>query len=161
MKARSINELLEILKAMEQMETAMSVLYKFCAKKWKEDSDFWLGLSKDEVKHSENVKTLARIIRDRIDSQVNFRSHRPFTLNSVQSFISGIMDTAEKIRHDNLPKKRVLVIALDTERSALERKYSELVKTDDIEYQTISKLIDTETETHRDKIENKLAEENK
>ncbi len=64
----------------------------------------------------------------------------------------------EKVRQGNISEKRILAIALDIERSLLERKYSELVKTDDIEYQTISKSIDTETQIHRDRIEKKLKE---
>ncbi len=158
MRPHSVEELLQVLKAMQGVEIAMSVLYKICAKTWQQDSEFWLSLSNEEVKHSENVKMLSHIIRDRIGSEANFQSHRPFTLNSVQSFVSGIIDAMEKVRQGNISKKRMLAIALDIERSALERRYSELVKTDDVEYQTISKSIDTETQIHRDRIEKKLKE---
>ena len=161
MKTHNINELLQTLEAMRQVELAMSVLYKICAKKWAEDSQFWLNLSEDEINHSENVKMLSNLIHNKIGTQVNFRSHRPFTLNSIQSFISGVMDSAERIRHEKISKKRALAIALDVERSLLERRYSELVKTDDVEYQTIATAIDTETEIHREKIEKKLAEQTK
>lgn len=161
MKTHNINELLQILEAMRQAELAMSVLYKICAKKWGEDSEFWLNLSKDEIHHSENVKMLSIIIQEKIGTQVNFQPFRPFTLNSVQSFISGTMDSAERVRHDKISKKSALAIALDVERSAIERKYAELVKTDDIEYKTISTSIDNETQIHRDKIEKKLAEQTK
>jgi hypothetical protein len=158
MKARGLKELLQVLKGMEEVEIAMSVLYKICAKRWEEDSEFWLSLSGDEVKHSQNVKKLAKIIHDRIGSEVSFRSHRPFTLNSVKSFICGIIDAMKRVKEGNVSKKRMLAIAFDIERSALERRYSELIKTDDVEYQSISKTIDTETQTHRDKIKKKLKE---
>ncbi len=58
MRPRSVEELLQVLKAMQEVEIAMSVLYKICAKKWEQDSEFWLSLSNEEVKHSENVKTI-------------------------------------------------------------------------------------------------------
>ncbi len=158
MKPRNLEELLEVLKVMEQFEISISILYKICSQKWQKDADFWLSLNKDEIKHSENVKELADIIKNRIGSKATFLHNRPFTISSVQSAINGAIETAERVKNEDIPQKKVLAIALDIENSALERKYSELIKTDDIEYQTISKTIDEETKTHRDKIEKKLAE---
>ena len=155
MKPCNLEELQEALKIMAQLETAVSILYKICAKKWEEDGDFWLSLSNDEIKHSENVKKLADIITN---SETTFLHNRPFTANSVQSAINGIMKTIERLKSEDISKKKMLSIALDIENSMLERKYSEIVKTNDIEYQTISKIIDEETKTHRDKIKQKLAE---
>lgn len=159
MRPRNLEELLEVLKAMSQFEIAISILYKICAQKWQEDTDFWLSLNEDEIKHSENVKKLASIIKDRIGSSSTFRYNRPFTLNSVHSFVNGVMEIVERVRNEDISKKKILAIALDIENSALERRYSQLVKTDDIEYQTISKTIDDETLTHRNKIREKLAEQ--
>jgi len=157
MKPYNLEELQEVLKIMAQCETAISILYKLCSQTWKED--FWLSLNKDEIKHSENVKKMAEIIRNRLGSEATFLYNRPFTVNSVQSAINGIMETIERLKSEDISKKKILSIALDIENSALERKYSEIVKTNDIEYQAISKTIDEETRAHRDKIRKKLEEQ--
>lgn len=159
MISRNLEEILEVLKIMAQCETAISILYKLCAKRWEEDKDFWLSLNKDEIKHSENVKKLAEIIKNRLGSEATFLYNRPFTVNSVQSAINGIMKNVERLKNEDISKRKILSIALDIENSALERRYSEIVKTNDIEYQTISKTIDEETKVHRDKITGKLTEE--
>jgi hypothetical protein len=159
MKPYNLEELQEVLKIMAQCETAISILYKLCSQTWKEDEDFWLSLNKDEIKHSENVKKMAEIIRNRLGSEATFLYNRPFTVNSVQSAINGIMKTVERLKNEDISKKKILSIALDIENSALERRYSEIVKTNDIEYQSISKTIDEETRAHRDKIRKKLEEQ--
>lgn len=160
MRPHSVKELLQLLGAMAEAEIFMSELYRACAQEWEKESQFWLSLSKEEVKHSENVRKLADIISERVGHQRDFQFHRPFTLNSVRSFVSGIRDNSEEVTQGNISEKRMLAIALDIERSLLERKYSELIKTDDVEYQTISMSIDTETNIHRDRIEKKLKEYN-
>lgn len=156
MKPQGIEEVLKILKVMRQAETAMSVLYRVCAKRWSEDANFWLSLSDDEVNHSGNVKILSDIIREKISSGANFQYKRHFTVNSVQSFISGVTETAERVKQGNISKEKMLAIAFDIECAALERSYSELVKTDDIIYQSIANAIDIETQLHRDKIKKKM-----
>lgn len=159
MRPHGVKELMKVLEAMAEAEMAMAELYKTCAQLWEQESNFWLSLSNDEVKHAENVRKLAHIIHNRLGSKATFQFYRPFTLNSVQSFVSGVTDAMARIKQDNVSEKRMLAIALDIELSALERRYSELVKTDDIEYQTISKTIDNETKIHRDRIEGKLRDQ--
>jgi hypothetical protein len=161
MKPRGVEEILQILEAMRQAETAMSVLYRVCARRWPEDSSLWLSLSSDEVKHSENVKILSDIIREKICSGTSFQYNRHFTVNSVQSFISGVTETAERVRQNKISKKKTLAVVFDIECAALERAYSQLVKTDDVEYQSIANVIDIETQLHRDKIKKKINEAKK
>jgi hypothetical protein len=156
MKPCNLEELLELLKIMAQFEISISILYKLCSGKWREDADFWLSINKDEIKHSENVKKMADILKKRIGSGAIFKYNRPFTINSVQNAINNVMQTIERVKKEELSPQKILSIAWDIENSALERKYSEIVKTDDIEYQTLSATIDEETQMHRNKIEAKL-----
>lgn len=153
-----MEELLELMKVMSQFEITISILYKICSQKWCEDADFWLSLNKDEIKHSENVKKMAGIIKNRLGPQATYLHHRHFTINSVQSAIKNVMQTIERVKKEDISPQRILAIAWDIENSALERKYSEIIKTDDIEYRTLSAIIDEETKMHRDRIETKLKE---
>ncbi len=156
MKARDIKELLHILETMAEAEMVMAELYKACAETWKQDSEFWSDLSREEIQHAQNVKKLSDIILKKMDSEASFKHHRPFTLNSIQSFIASVVDTMENVKQGKTSYVKILATAFDIERSLLECKYAELVKTHDIEYQTLAAIIDEETKIHRDKIETKL-----
>jgi hypothetical protein len=142
--------LFDVLKLMAENELAIAELYKTCALVWKEDSEFWLNLEKQEIKHANNINKMMEIISKKTE---HFEKSYPFNIVAIKTIMSYVKNNIEKIREGKLPRINALSIARDIEQSLMENKYNEIVKTDDIEYQTLVKEIITETAAHKDHID--------
>jgi len=155
----STDELTKVLKAMVDVEVALADLYRACAQTWEGDAVFWSALSAEEIHHTESVRKLAGLIARKTDKEQRFEFHRPITVQSIQTFLAGIKQQAQRVRQGAISEKKMLAIALDIERSVMERKYSEIVKTDDVEYQTVASAIDDQTAAHVARLEKKMADQ--
>ncbi len=60
--SKEISEIVEVLKKMAMFEVVIAELYSLCAATWKEDSQFWLDIWKDEVKHAQYINRIIEII---------------------------------------------------------------------------------------------------
>ena len=79
---------------------------------------------------------------------------------AIKTFISYVQTTTQRVQTGQFPKPdvpRILAIARDMEQSILESKYVEIVKTSDVEYQTIVRKILSDTAAHKKGIEARIA----
>lgn len=65
----------------------------------------------------------------------------------------------EKIKSGGISQKSAISIACDSEQSVIEYRYSEIVKTTDVEYNTLVQEIINETKQHKTKIEQKMLDQ--
>jgi rubrerythrin len=133
-----IDKITKVLESMMQYELALSDLYAQCADIWKEDKAFWESLAHAEMRHAENIQKMKEIIKNK---QNNFEVGRPFNLVALHTALAGLNDNIKKVKEGALSCEKLLVLARDIEQSVLESHYAEIVKTTDLEYQTLMKNI--------------------
>ncbi len=158
MDIRSSGELpgiIEMLKAMAIFEVKVSELYSICASTWQEDCQFWLDIWKDEISHALYVNNIIEIVKRKPEV---FETGRPFSVAEVQAVVSDIVRTIDQMGRGLLSKYELLHIAGRLEGSFLESKYNEIVKTDDMEYNTMIEKIITDTRTHKWSIVQRIKE---
>lgn len=134
------------LEMMAELELAISDFYKCAADLWKEESEFWADLAQAEVSHAGYIKKMAGILNKKPQE---FEPGRPLNMVAINTAISGIRNYIQKLRNGGLNKRQTLFISRDTEQSILESKYTEILKTKDIEYQTLISEIVLQTEEHK------------
>lgn len=153
MKSRDSKSILELLGIMVKAELIIAKFYRTCAQLWEKDKEFWLGLEGDENLHAGNIRKMAKIVFEKFDL---FESYRPFNPVAMKTMITGIENNIQRLKKEEISVGNVLFIARDIEHSLIECKYNELVKTNDIEYQTLVKKIVSQTLAHNNKIEEKI-----
>ena len=159
MDIKTAGELPGILNVLAQMavfETKMAELYSLCAVTWADDCQFWLDIWRDEISHALYVNNIIEIVSRKPQA---FEKGRPFSASEVQVIVSSIMSTIEGLQRGEITKEKLLSIANGLENGFLEDKYSEIVKTGDLEYKTLMDKIVDDTAKHEEKILLKIKEQ--
>jgi hypothetical protein len=148
-----IEKITRALEAMSQYELTLSDFYKQCAGIWTEDQAFWQNLAHAEAGHAENIQKMREII---IKKQENFEAGRPFNPIAINTAMAGLNDDARRLTSGAVSFEKMLIMARDIEQSILESHYAEIVKTADLEYQTLMKGILSQTYEHKKIIQEKI-----
>jgi hypothetical protein len=146
-------KVMEIIESMRQYEIELAAFYGMCADLWREDQAFWENLASAELRHSENLHRIGEIIEK---NKYGFDIGRPFNQIALNTAITGLRDNIKRISEGKLSGMAVLILARDMEQSVLESHYGELVKSNDIEYQTLLKEILSQTSDHKMMIQKKI-----
>lgn len=152
----SIDDIDRIMKALESMiqyELMLSDFYKQCADILKEDRSFWQNLSNEEIHHADNIKKIREIITKKHDS---FEAGRPFNPIALDTAMTGLKDIIRRLTSSTISCEKILIVARDIEQSILESNYAEIVKTADLEYQSLMKGIISQTYEHKKIVREKI-----
>ena len=155
MSVADIEKITKVLEAMIQYELLLSDFYKHCADVWMEDQALWNHLATAENRHADNIQKMKDII---VKKQESFAIGRPFNLIALNTAAAGLKDNTRRLALGELSRDKMLVMARDIEQSVLESNYAEIVKTSDIEYNTLMKDILSQTHEHKKIILEKIAE---
>jgi len=142
-----------VLKSMIQYELNLSDFYKQCADTWKEDQAFWQNLARAEVGHAENIQRMQEII---VKKPEKFELGRPFNPMALNTAIAGLKDITGRLASGAFSVEKILFTARDIEQSILESRYAEIVKTTDLEYETMMNGILSDTSAHKRVIQEKI-----
>jgi ferritin len=153
MSIADIEKINKVLGSMMQYELDLSDFYKQSADTWTEDQAFWQNLAYAETKHAENIQKMREIIAKK---QERFELGRPFNPIALNTAMTGLKDYARRLTSGEFSFERILITARDIEESMLESHYAEIVKTADIEYQTLMKEILSDTYQHKKMIQKKI-----
>ncbi|MCG6535492.1 MAG: hypothetical protein L7F78_12565 [Syntrophales bacterium LBB04] len=153
MSIADIEKITKVLASMTQFELALSDFYKQCADVWPDDQTFWQNLARAEVRHAENIQKMREIITDK---QERFEAGRLFNVIALDTAMAGLKDNNSRLTAKIFTREKMLIMARDIENSILESHYAEIVKTVDIEYQTLMKGIISQTYEHRKIIQEKI-----
>lgn len=148
-----IDKITNVLEIMKLYELALSDFYKQCADVWKEDREFWDGMSHAEIQHAENIQKMREILTNKRGS---FEVGRPFNLVVLRTALAGANENRNRLKEGALSREKVLVLARDIEQSILESRYAEIVKTNDVEYQSLIKKIVSQTSDHKRMMQKKI-----
>lgn len=147
--------ILEVLVAMSETELTISRFYEACSGLSQETAAFWDGISKAEMQHCENIKKMIDVISKKPE---RFEKGRPFNIFALKTFNDGIKGYINRLKNGDIDTNKAFFVARDIEYSLLENRYSEIVKTDDIEFKTLIGKIITETEEHKTALDQKCRE---
>jgi hypothetical protein len=147
--------ILDTLVHMKEIERVVSEFYALCADTWPVDLQFWTRLSGEELDHEISIEKMHQIVSAKPD---HFEKGRPFNIFAVQTMIAGVKNNIDKLKNGELRENNAMLIARDIEQSFIEFRYSEIVKTADIEYNTLVQKIVEETIQHKQEIDRKIAE---
>lgn len=154
MNSQLMQNTLSVLTNLEQLEKTVARLYEFAAQQWPSDADLWNSMAGDEIKHAEYIKTLAAMLAKDPD---NFTINRPINIVAINTSLSWIDKNIADIKNGTFNIGKMLFLARDIEQSILESKYSEFLKTNDIEYNELVKLIIRETVGHKKMIDDRIS----
>jgi hypothetical protein len=152
---KSSPNLISILKSMADFELATAELYGTCSQIWEGDKEFWSDMQQAEVKHSRNIRRMTDIVSSKPG---DCTPGHVFTPAAVQTSISGIKAHIQRLVKREIARKNMFFIARDIEQSMLERNYSEIVKTNDTEFQSLVNEILLDTVAHREQLNKKIRE---
>jgi rubrerythrin len=153
MNTADIEKLNKTMDSMAQYELLLSEFYKQCAETWTKDKEFWLEIAHQEVHHADNIRMMQEIITKK---PWRFEAGRPLNPAAITTVITYLQDVSKRLIAGEFCYEKLLIIAMDIEKSILEAHYSEIVKTQDVEYQTLMKRILEETHDHHQLIQQKL-----
>lgn len=154
MEVANLEKIKQLLELMCRAELAGAEFYKECAAVCgSEDSAFWNQLVNSECRHSQNIDRMKEIVTNKSEL---FEIGRLFNPVALQTFIKGINENTTKIKSGIIKPYKAYFYAYDIERSLIENKYQELLKTKDIEYNTLVKEIMNETVDHNRKLNEKI-----
>jgi rubrerythrin len=149
MMRSDLDGVLETIGEMEKLELAAAKFYRACAGVWLGHKALWESLIEEEAGHTNNLKRMAELVAAKPEL---FQRFRPFNVKSVQTAVAGLEKEINAIEAGGCSLTDVLAFARDFEQSLMEMKYGEIVKTADIEYQTLVKGLMSETLQHKGKI---------
>ena len=150
-----LSGIIGVLKKMAMFEVTLAELYSLCASTWKEDSEFWLDIWKDEIRHTQFINRIMEVISK---APERFEKGRPFNIFVIETTVSDIRNKIEKIKKGEIEKNNLLHISSDLEKGYLEDRYSEIVITEDVEYRTLMQRVVDDTRKHKEKIVQKIKE---
>jgi hypothetical protein len=155
MSIADIEKITTVLESMIRYELNLSDFYKQCADIWTEDQAFWQNLSHAEIGHAENIQRMRGIIAKKNEK---FELGRPFNPVALNTAMAGLKDNTRRLTSGAFSLEKMLIMARDIEQSILESHYAEIVKTADLEYQTLMKGILSDTYVHKRNIQEKIEE---
>jgi hypothetical protein len=151
----ALQNLAEIMKLMEETELLIAALYETCADIWEKDRKFWIETAAEEKKHAKNIEKMARIIASRPEQ---FVLGRPFNMTALKTIRTGLEKEMVRVQNGRITREQMLYLARDVEASLIEKSYSEIVKTQNLEYLSLVKDIVTETARHKKNLDERIAQ---
>ncbi len=145
----------KILETMAQLELVVSRFYEMCGAAWNDEAEVWNAVARAEVQHARNIEMMMQLLKK---SPGIFTVGRPISAIAVNTVIAGIKNNMEKMKKGDLTRKQVLFILRDIEQSLLESKYTDLIKTMDIGFNSLVQEITSQTEGHKKMLSKKIEE---
>jgi len=131
----------------------VSYLYNECSKADPDRKDFWERISTQEVQHAAYIHQMMDIIRNNAPV---FFAGRNFNVTAVEIVVTGIKADIEKVKSGRIKGNRLLFMASDLEQSILEKKFTEIVKTENAQYMELAERIMEETFIHNTLLEREI-----
>lgn len=152
----SLADQLETIGLMAAHESAIADLYEAYAQKFPEQAEFFHSLVAEEREHARSIvgfaekarSGAARVNPDRFSSREILTS-----LDNVRQQLR------EAERRRDIPLVEILSACADLEDSLLERRYFEILEGDGAELRQLLETLAGETEAHRDKVRQALAQQ--
>lgn len=144
-----LQDIMDMLKEMAKFETGIAKLYALCAATWKEDGQFWLGIWRDEIRHSRHIEQIMDIVRKEPQT---FEAGRQFNTSTIAAVNREIEDKISMIQNGEITEDQLLFTAQSLEQGYLESNFIDIVMVGNAEFKILMQEICTDTQQHKDKI---------
>ena len=155
MKSGEVQSVVKVFKMLGQFEMGLFEFYRISIEHWGADSGFLVDFTRDEVLHAENIAEMADIVSRKPE---RFGMARAFDVFSVSAAMAALKNNLQRLEKGELNKQQILSISRDMENWLLGFWYSNFLKTDDPEFQSLTKEVVLQTEAHKKTLEKKMAE---
>jgi len=140
----------QILDTLHQIELGVAALYKRFSRSFVQDRVLWEDLSQDEENHAVMVTELKNTL---------LKNGSPFELGKISlialsTYLQGIESQSSRLERGELQRQNAFFIARDFEKTLIERRFYESIRSENPDYRAIQEKIRLETEFHLQKLEN-------
>ena len=140
----------QILDFLREIELIVAELYKRFSHSFVQDRVFWEDLSQDEESHALMVTELKNTL---------LRNGSPFEVGKINllalsTYRQGVESQMGRLQRGELRRQNAFFIARDFEKTLIEHRFYESIRSQNPEYRAIQDKIRTETELHLQKLEN-------
>jgi 1,2-phenylacetyl-CoA epoxidase catalytic subunit len=140
----------QILDFLRDIELVVAELYRRFSYSFVQDRVIWEDLSRDEEGHAAMVGELkSALLKNGFPFEVG-----KINLAVLNTYRQGIEDHLGRLQRGELGRQKALFIARDFERTLVEHRFYESVRSHNPEYKAIQQKIQKETEHHLQKLEN-------
>lgn len=140
----------QILDFLRDIELVVAELYRRFSHSFAQDRIIWEDLSRDEEGHAAMVTELkSALLKNGFPFEVG-----KINLAALGTYRQGIEDHLGRLQRGELGRQNALFIARDFERTLVEHRFYDSVRSHNPEYRAIQQKIQKETELHLQKLEN-------
>ena len=140
----------QILDILREIELVVAELYKRFSRSFVQDRVLWENLSEDEESHAVMVAELKSTL---------LKNGSPFELGKINilalsTYRQGIEGQLGRLERGELRRQNAFFIARDFEKTLIEHRFYDSIRSENPEYRAIQEKIRRETEFHLQKLEN-------
>ena len=146
-----------ILQMLAANEEAVGKLYETYANKIPEHEEFWFGLAMEEADHANWLLDL--ITKVNKGSASVYESL--FKTEDIQDFHNYLTEQLDRAKQERISFVEALAIALNIEKSLIERKYFQIFEGGSEEYWHVLEYLASATENHIKVIQKQLDKQKK
>jgi hypothetical protein len=140
----------QVLDGLREVELIVAQLYRHFSRCFPSDRVFWETLAGEEESHAAMVDDLKTAL---LQNGWSFEVEK-INLSVLNTFRLGIIWQIDRLRKGELGRRKAFFIARDFEKTLIENRYYELIRSDNKDYQSTQDKIRKETEAHLQKLEN-------
>jgi hypothetical protein len=142
------NQIFEELYHLQNCELALGMYYQELISIFPDERFFWEEAVADEVNHARWVGQLIVIV----SSDIEKFAPGIFRTELLKTFVEGIYSEIKRMREGKMSRKEILALALGYERSVLEQKPFNAVKSITPEYVGFIEAFAPELKIHNDRL---------
>lgn len=137
-----------IIELLIEYELAVSGLYRECAGRFNDQSDFWSELADEEISHADNIRRLTdAAIADETEINVN-----AFAIRPVETSIEYAVEITDRVRKGKIDLLKVLSLSYDIENSLIESEYHRVFTGKNERINEFIRQIHMESGDHKERI---------
>jgi len=137
------------IELMQRLEDSVAELYEIYARKFPEHANFWMTLALQENMHADWVRGLGAMLSG---GTVAFNQDR-FSIERLQQSFDNLQNELRTARQADYSLSKATFIALDLEKSLIEKNFFEIFESDSQEMKEVFEDLARETEEHITKLE--------
>jgi hypothetical protein len=153
MDADELPHVLDTLAALGDHETSLAGLYSPCGHAWSDDAALWRRLANSKRGHAHCLALMARIVAEQ---PAAFALGRPFSAAASRLQAGCVANRTREVERGGMARRTGLLMAREIERSIIETRLNELLKTTERDYLAIVDRVVAETDAHYRLLEREL-----
>lgn len=141
-------KIIEEMYHIQNCELALASLYQELTEKFRDERFFWEEAVADEINHARKIGKLIAIASPNLK---RYNAGR-FKIELLKTYLERVYNHVLMIQEGKMSRKEILLIILDYEKSDIELKPFEVVKSYENEYTDFVFAFEDEIKIHADRI---------